>query len=202
MNCCTIWHPMRDQWQLCFVQQTRYEVQSSSFAPLQGALNQSGYMETTTNWPDSDWTHTLKIGLVRSTNQTLSITDVSVVYGFFGNIGGAYALLKLCFGLFFAVTTPAVTTKFRMSGVSVMPWVSGFISLMSKCCSCCAPQRFQRLTFGQAAKLPEVQSLDTASSSPLDLDPDSVVDTSSLRSTHSAYAPERSRRIRRTLSST
>ena len=105
---------------------------------------------------ETEWSHTLVIDMVRSTRQTLCITDVSVVYNFFGNIGGAYSLLALCFGLLYAVRSPEVETEFRLPGQRLLLW------LFSYCCACGQfrwwPFRSHRTNKFEHMELPLTQS--------------------------------------------
>lgn len=124
-------------------------------------------MGTVTDDIDSnEWSHTLKIGLVRSTKQTLSIADVASIYGFFGNIGGAYSLLVLCFGLLYSISSPKIETEFRIPGLALLLWICDHL--------CVCRGTFPKLQFWpfkralarhQAAKLVEVTATGPISAS-------------------------------------
>ena len=105
-----------------YVQSTSYEVTSSAFVPV--PPKQIGNMTFTSNVDEDvdsiNWTHSLVINMVRSTNETLFVQDVSSMYGFFGNGGGAYSLMALCFALLYAVRSPEVETEFQIPGFALL----------------------------------------------------------------------------------
>ena len=69
------------------------------------------------------WTHTLVIGIVRSTRQTMFVTDVPAVVGLLGNFGGAYSLMVVMYGLFYAIQSPHVETGFQLPGQDFAVWL-------------------------------------------------------------------------------
>lgn len=81
------------------------------------------------------WSHSLVISMVRSTKLALHIVDVSAVYSFFGNIGGAYTLLTLCYGLLCSVKSPEIETEFAFPGVWAVKWLLG--GGLNKVCKQC-----------------------------------------------------------------
>lgn len=85
-------------------------------------------------YSDRIWSHTLVISMVRSTKITLHITDISVLYSFFGNVGGAYTLLTLVYGLLYSVKTPEVETEFALPGILAIKWLFTFATSHGKFC--------------------------------------------------------------------
>lgn len=54
--------------------------------------------------------------------QVLLVTDVSVVYGLFGNIGGALSLVVLLYGCLFSIKAyyPEIVTEFQVKGADTL----------------------------------------------------------------------------------
>ena len=102
-------------------------------------------------YSDRIWSHTLVISMVRSTKITLHITDIAVLYSFFGNVGGAYTLLTLVYGLLYSVKTPEVETEFALPGILAIKWLLACATSHGKFCrvSC-----FGRSKVGQVSKPP------------------------------------------------
>ena len=104
-----------NQRSIC-AQSIQYKVQSTTSV----SLGEEGYYQNSvTGRGNVNWTHVLVIGMIRSTQQTLFITDVPAVVGLLGNFGGAYSLLVVCYGIFYAVQSPDFVTEFQLPGSSV-----------------------------------------------------------------------------------
>lgn len=99
------------------MQEIRYIVQSTAQADLASEMRPDNYTWQKSVTGSSDyWDHTLVVSLLRSTKQTMLITDVPAVVGLLGSLGGAYSLMVLCFTVFFVVRIPSVVTEFRFPG--------------------------------------------------------------------------------------
>lgn len=100
-------------------------------------------METVTgdNEDFNMWSHSLVLSMVRSTKLALHIADTSAIYSFFGNIGGAYTLPTLCYGLMYSVKSPEVETGFALPGVQAVKWLFGVG--LTKVCELCQAWPFR-----------------------------------------------------------
>ena len=111
------------------MQRVSYMVQSSASTP-NAVWSREGNLsciKTVTSGPKDApcWTHTLVISMIKTTTLTMHTDDVAVMYSFFGNIGGAYTLLTLFYGVFFAVKSPNVHTQFSLPGVETAKGLLG-----------------------------------------------------------------------------
>ena len=100
-----------------FLQQISYDVVSNTLLPYQ----------------PSNGSHTLALCMLRSTKQVKQITDVPVVYGFFGNVGGALSLVVVLYGCFYTVKTytPDVETEFQPKGLSTARRLGNWVASKS-----------------------------------------------------------------------
>ena len=63
----------------------------------------------------------------------LQIADVPVVYGFFGNIGGALSLVVVLYGCFYAIKSyEPVETEFELQGASTVRTACSWIATKCK----------------------------------------------------------------------
>ena len=104
--------------------------------------NSSLYSTVTEDNELYGWKHTLAIDIVRSTKQVLQITDVSVVYGLFGNLGGALSLVVMMYGCLYAIESycPHVVTHFELKGTGAL---QSLCSMCCQVCRCCAPRKLR-----------------------------------------------------------
>ena len=111
---------LRQDADSCFVlQQTSYDVVSNTMLPgTYQPLNGS---------------HTLALCVLRSTKQVKQVTDVPVIYGFFGNIGGALSLVVVLYGCFYTVRTytPDIETEFEPKGLPTARRVGTWVASKS-----------------------------------------------------------------------
>lgn len=64
------------------------------------------------------WSHSITIGILRGSTETLYRTYVPALIGFWGNVGGAYTFMVLLYALFFVLKSPLVETEFSIPGAN------------------------------------------------------------------------------------
>lgn len=120
-------------------------------APNPFYSNTSYYATVTEDVEQGGWTHTLAICMLRGTKQVLLVTDVSVIYGLFGNIGGALSLVVMLYGCLYTIKaySPEVSTEFQIKGVDTLQYILSLFARLRRCswhCKDRAAQTFKPLT--------------------------------------------------------